>query len=222
MFWAAFQSLPTGLVPTQSVPDSLIHLPLYVKIHGALDNFGCFKYENYLQEIKYSIKGGRYPLQELCNRILEKQKVFLSTPILPFQHLTVKEIENTTSSLYYKLNDTHFENIILHDLNICINILKKKDKYIILQNDMLIVVNHIVKPYNKNEINLVVQQFVKSTSFFMRPIDSKIIDSQIVDTTLLSNNFSVNLNEIKYKCLYVQITDNKAIVTSLRHSLYNK
>jgi hypothetical protein len=106
---------------------SLVHLPLYVRIHDASDNyFGCFKYENYLQEIKYSIKGGRYPLQELSNRILEKQKVFLSTPILPFQHLTLKEIENTTSSLYYKLNDTLFKNIILHDLNICINIVKKR------------------------------------------------------------------------------------------------
>jgi len=105
---------------------SLVHLPLYVRIHGALDNFGCFKYENYLQEIKYSIKGGRYPLQKLSNRILEKQKAVLSTPILPFQHLTLKEIENTTSSLYYKLNDTLFKNIILHDLNICINIVKKR------------------------------------------------------------------------------------------------
>jgi hypothetical protein len=87
---------------------------------------------------------------------------------------------------------------------------------------MLVVVNHIVKPYDKNEIYLVVQQFIKSTSLFMRPIDSKIIDYQIVDTTLLSNNFSINLNEIKYKCIFIQITDNKAIVTSLRHSLYNK
>jgi len=84
------------------------------------------------------------------------------------------------------------------------------------------VVNHIVKPYNKQEIFLVVQQFVESTSFFMRPIDSKIIDNQIVDTTLLSNIFSTNLNEIKYKCIFIQIMDNKAIVTSLRHSLYNR
>jgi len=44
---------------------------------------------------------------------------------------------------------------------------------------MQVIVNHIVKPYNKQEINLVVQQFVKLTFFFMRTIDSKIIDSQI-------------------------------------------
>lgn len=87
---------------------------------------------------------------------------------------------------------------------------------------MLVVVNHIVKPYDKQDIYLVVQQFVKSTFFFMRPIDSKLIDSLIVDTTLLSNNFSINLNEIKYKCIFIQIANNKAIVTSLRHSLYDK
>lgn len=34
---------------------SLIHLPYYVKIHGCLDNFSAFKYENYLGVIKKSI-----------------------------------------------------------------------------------------------------------------------------------------------------------------------
>jgi len=35
---------------------SLIHLPKFVKVHGSLDNFSCFRYENYLQKIKNCLK----------------------------------------------------------------------------------------------------------------------------------------------------------------------
>ncbi|VVC34184.1 Hypothetical protein CINCED_3A013460 [Cinara cedri] len=53
---------------------SLLHLPMFVKMHGPLDSFSCFKYENYLQEIKFSIKCSRYALPEIFNRIIEKEK----------------------------------------------------------------------------------------------------------------------------------------------------
>jgi len=59
---------------------------------------------------------------------------------------------------------------------------------------MLVVINYIiVKSNNKQELHL-------ESTFSMRPIDSKIIDSYIVDTILLWNNCLYNLNEIKYKC----------------------
>lgn len=51
---------------------SLIHLSMFSKLHGPLDNFSSFPYENYLQEIKNMIKCAKYPLQEISNRIKEK------------------------------------------------------------------------------------------------------------------------------------------------------
>lgn len=53
----------------------LIHLPYYVMLHGPLDTFLVFKYENFLQKIKKFIKNSRYPLQEIYNRILEHNKI---------------------------------------------------------------------------------------------------------------------------------------------------
>lgn len=67
-------------------------------------------------------------------------------------------------------------------MNICINILKNNDKYISLNNGMLIVVNQIVKPHNASEIKLVVQQYLKLAPFFFKPINSIIIDYYIVNT----------------------------------------
>jgi len=50
----------------------LIHISDFVLIHGALDAFSAFKYENYLQFIKKSCKNSRYPLQDIYNRIIEQ------------------------------------------------------------------------------------------------------------------------------------------------------
>jgi len=43
---------------------NLKHLPECAKIHGHLDKFSVFKYENHLQEIKKKNKKIRFPLQE--------------------------------------------------------------------------------------------------------------------------------------------------------------
>lgn len=51
---------------------SLIHLSIFVSLHGPLDNFSSFRYENCLQHLKNSLKSEKYPLQEVYNRIQEK------------------------------------------------------------------------------------------------------------------------------------------------------
>lgn len=53
---------------------NLIHLPDDAKLHGSLENFSAFKYENYLQDLKKSIKNSRYPLQQIVKRIYERRK----------------------------------------------------------------------------------------------------------------------------------------------------
>ncbi|XP_050061765.1 uncharacterized protein LOC114120630 [Aphis gossypii] len=50
----------------------LIHINDFVLLHGNLDAFSAFKYENYLQFVKHSCKNSRYPLQDTYNRIIEK------------------------------------------------------------------------------------------------------------------------------------------------------
>uniref|UniRef100_A0A2S2NIQ3 DUF4218 domain-containing protein n=1 Tax=Schizaphis graminum TaxID=13262 RepID=A0A2S2NIQ3_SCHGA len=137
---------------------NLIHLPMFVKIHGPLDNFSCFKFENYLQEVKKSIKSSKYPLQEITNRIIEKQK-HQKYQIL--NSVTVgKEITIKFFSPYVSLADKIYEKIILPDLNITINTSKIKDKYVMLKNKNIVVVRHIVKQQNKSDFHIIVQTFL--------------------------------------------------------------
>lgn len=66
----------------------MIHLSDFVKIHGSMENFSAFKYENCLQIMKKSVKNSKYPLQDVYNRIVEQysQIQFLPTyPILKNQ-----------------------------------------------------------------------------------------------------------------------------------------
>jgi len=51
--------------------QELIHVPNFVKLHGLLDNFSAFKYENYLGFLKKITKNGSYPLQDIYNRVIE-------------------------------------------------------------------------------------------------------------------------------------------------------
>lgn len=90
----------------------MLNLTRFVEIHVPLDNFDCFKFENYLQEIKKSIKSTKYILQEINNRIIEQQYICKATPLKPFQPLPVKEWENRIPSILYTLIDKLFENII--------------------------------------------------------------------------------------------------------------
>jgi hypothetical protein len=124
--------------------------------------------ENDLQYIKKSIKSAKYPLQEVTNRIIEKQKHFLSSNINLDHIIIVKEIVNTTP--YFCSLDKLFEKIIIRELNVTININNARDKYIMLKNKKIAIVNNIVKPYNELGIKLIVQHFLKSTSFFLNPL----------------------------------------------------
>lgn len=96
---------------------------MYVLKHGQLDNFSCFRYENYLQDLKKSIKSIKYPLQEIFNRIIENQKInneLLSQLFSQIPSLC-NEIMHRIPSLFFNTNDVLFEKIILPFSNRYIN-----------------------------------------------------------------------------------------------------
>lgn len=50
---------------------SLIHLANDVKVHGSLDSFSCFGFENYLGKIKRLLRNSRLPLSQIRRRLSE-------------------------------------------------------------------------------------------------------------------------------------------------------
>lgn len=81
---------------------NLLHLSNDVQSFGSLDNFSCFKYENYMQKVKNKLYNLGTPLQEFSNRIFEE----LQLPVRPFKveqyPIVVYKKNNVISHLQFK------------------------------------------------------------------------------------------------------------------------
>jgi len=105
---------------------SLIHLSYYVQIHGCLDNFSAFKFENYLGQLKKSIKHSRYPLQEAANRIIENMNIMYNVnnkTSSQISYILGKESENNLNFSISNPGITCYESITILNANykLCIN-----------------------------------------------------------------------------------------------------
>jgi len=59
----------------------------------------------------------------------------------------------------------------------------------------------------------------KSLNFFDTPLESHMIGSMVVDMNSQSSNLiRISVNDIKYKCFFVPLSTEKAIVMALSHN----
>ncbi|KAF0749604.1 Uncharacterized protein FWK35_00019784 [Aphis craccivora] len=137
----------------------LIHLAQFVKIHGSLDKFSAFKFENCLQIIKSTLKNCRFPLQDVYNRLIEYKNIdvasFVNYPILK-KKITYDPL------LYCDPTDTLYEAIVL-------------EKWII---------STIVRKAIGNIILEVVK--FNSMEMFNEPFNSSLISDFYVDLSIYS------------------------------------
>lgn len=199
---------------------SLIHLPFYVKIHGCLDNFSAYKFENYLGLIKKSISHSRFPLQEAANRILEKvNNMYTGHENTNFNqnHKLSKECDVDNDIFNKDLDCTFSQTINVSYTNYIISTHQvPKNNYIMLMTGDIASVKHILKCKN-GDIFLNVSIF-KSFDFFNFPFESTIIGSVIIDIKSQSNLMRITVTDIKYKCFFVPLSSDNAVVMSLTHN----
>jgi hypothetical protein len=102
-------------------------------ISGPLDNFSSFQYDNYLQEIKKTVKCTRYPLQEISNRIKEKQNIYnqhTNHCHNKVPYVFNKEIKHNIPNPFFDITALLDQKLILNYSNITINTSNEKDKCI--------------------------------------------------------------------------------------------
>lgn len=88
-----------------------------------------------------------------------------------------------------------------------------------LKNQNIVVVRHIVKRQNESEFKIIVQTFLNCLHFYSSPTLSSNFGTYIVNTALLSDEFVISVTDVKYKCFFVPISNEKVIVTTLCHSI---
>jgi hypothetical protein len=154
---------------------SLIHLPMFTLLHGPLDNFSLFRYENYLQYMKKSLKSEKYPLQEVYNRIREKQQLLTSQlNVISNYPIFSNEIDCHSHLPFISISDKLYSKCVLNVAKTIINMTNEKDKYFLCQDYSLVTVQYIIKPKNK-PIKFMVKKFMTVTEFSDKPIPSHIV-----------------------------------------------
>lgn len=187
---------------------NLIHVADFVLIHGALDTFSAFKYENYLQFIKKSSKNSRYPLQDTYNRIIEQ--VNTQAHCNPLNYPILKNEINSDDSIDKNL----YEKVILK--NFVVSSKSIRDKYFILKNNEIVEVKKIIK-HSNGQIQLIVSP-LNYCNMYQDPISSCLIKSFYTNNN--NHNYSklIDLDCLKNKCLYIP-TGSKSIAIALLHEL---
>jgi len=151
---------------------------------------------------------------------MENQKISNELPSQLFSQIPslCNEIIHRIPSPFFNTYDVLYEKIILPFSNTTINIYKEKDKYIMLTNSKIVSVQNIVLSQNKPAC-LFVKQFLSFSEFTTVPLSSFKIGVYIIDTTKMSELFCVNLTEIKYKCFFIRMSNNLALISSLNHAV---
>jgi len=106
--------------------------------------------KNYLQLMKKSQKSEKYPLQEVYNRITEKQLLLTSQlNVISNYPIFSNEIDCQSNLSFMSISDKLYSKCVLNFAKTIINVTKEKDKYFLCQDYSLVTVQYIIKPKNK-------------------------------------------------------------------------
>ncbi|XP_050547634.1 uncharacterized protein LOC126909252 [Daktulosphaira vitifoliae] len=152
---------------------------------------GLIVLKGYLNKLKYS----HFKLLVCAVRILISPEICQTSNNLA-QNL-LNEFVSQYSSLYGAHSVTYNVHSLLH-----------------LPID-IVMVNHIVKPKNESSFILIVQKFLNPSPIFTEPIVSTIFGLYTINT----NNLSIHISDIKYKCFFIRISNEQAVILTLNHSL---
>lgn len=156
---------------------NLIHLPDDVLMHGPLDAFSAFKYENFMYSIKKLLKTSKSPLQQFINRINELKKHSNSVAF------------NRENQLYGEL-DTYFEPFLLNDMvksfnRIYINYFDlgpgMKNNHCLLKCGDVVKITKILLCVKSDDIFFCFRRYAVFKNYFDSPCKSKLFFCGSVD-----------------------------------------
>ncbi|XP_060857763.1 uncharacterized protein LOC132935284 [Metopolophium dirhodum] len=173
---------------------SLIHLPFYAHLHGSLDNYSSFKYENYLQILKKSMKCCRYPLSEIQNKIFASEGEELMAVLTYDENNLIKSFKiNENISNFGTI---YYNQITLSSNNYVLSCSNPKDQCIILDDGNISIIKNIYKQNSKidNTIKLTVVKILTISDLFIKPVPSRHVGIYLINTNHISSPYDIVLN----------------------------
>lgn len=184
------------------------------KLHGPLDSFSNYPFENYLFQIKQLLKNGNLPLAQIFNRMFEQslsnvrkysEKIRADEFVLGKKQLVKPEFNNLLTSMF---NFVKFQNFELKD--------KMPNDICYLRDGHVMKIEAIGE--SDGNIFVIGRKFVNYMPIPNYPCDSRIIGCHLVD--FLSENLSkISLQDIERKgFLMPYFQDDRFVVQPLLHS----
>jgi len=193
---------------------NLINLSYFVQKHGPLDSFSAFRYENYLKELKKSMKCAKYLLQVVSNRIIEKYKQINSSTASQIKYPLFQK-EKLNKNYSYNVSEIAYERVILHE-NCLLNINSVYNKCVMLKNGDMVIINNSIKCNVQKMLNVSEVFNLSNFNLSSRDIGFFVVDFDFLSTDQLSNTV-VFLNDFKCKCFCLQLSVCKAVIITLSY-----
>jgi len=101
--------------------------------------------------------------------------------------------------------------------NFLLNSDKIKDQYVMISGNKIARILQIIKNED-NSITLNVCLFNDMSLFYNDPLPSNVLGLFYVNTSSVSRNIYIPFSSVLYKCFFIKISENKAIIMSMIHS----
>lgn len=187
---------------------SLLHLCDEVKLHGNINNFTCFPFENYLGTLKSKVHSKKFCLQQIHRRIEEyekcssKSKDSLSESISPIPKIISNEIYDSMQNLVsFSCAKLYFANHILT--------LKKSNNCVLLKNKKVCLITKI--HYANEEYLFEGIAFYYHLNLYDTPIQSMLLNIFFVSKLNAKNALNFKISDILCKCFRIPYKNGFAI-----------
>lgn len=184
----------------------LIHLSDDVLRFGPLDNFSCFPFENFLQQLKKKVRRSQNPLAQVVKRLAEaasskKTSVLVSNPTLlltnPHSRGPLPIVPHGNCHQQVR----QFQTAMLEPWRLTT---KKPNNCVFLQDGSIVRVQNIIQSHI--DVKVVGYQFIEPTSLLSPPFDvNGIIKSHLVNNNLTSPVMSWPIGNVQCKAYAIPI-----------------
>lgn len=184
----------------------LSHLRHDVELHGPLDNFSAFKYENFMQSVLKDIRKPDKIVQQIYRRQKEREQTPLTKAKKPF-----KPIHNKDGPTVDGFSGDPYSKIKYKKLTI--NTKSNGDNCFLIGSKIVVVENII---FQENKYFLITRRFKDKSTLFNTVMDSETL--KIFKCSNLSTNFKVyEISKITSKLYRVPLKNDAFMVSPLIH-----
>jgi len=190
---------------------SLVHITDDVQNFGPLDGISCFPFENYLRQIKKSVRSSFLPFQQVIGRLNEMHQLKKPKVTSPTAPLCTGEHFNGPITHDHS-HCQQFQTVVTKNYKLAVS---PKDSCVVTENRQVGIVKNIL--LHGQDVLLVLKLYSEVQSLYTYPFTSSHIDVLSVKT--LRNSITVvPLGLICCKCVRLPLDKSSFAVMPLLHS----